>query len=187
MADMTLPDGPISFAAALLLLVYVALQRGIELLVARRNTRRLLDEGGFEISAPHYRLIVLLHAAWLIVLWLMAPRQPVYVVPLVLFAGVQVLRFWTLASIGKRWTTRIIVKPGEKLVVRGPYRFLAHPNYLVVALEIALLPLVFGLWPIAILFTVLNAAAMSIRIPAEARALAEFTQGRSIPSESLRP
>ncbi|KAB0676665.1 isoprenylcysteine carboxyl methyltransferase family protein [Aureimonas leprariae] len=158
---------------AVLILGYVTLQRLGELVIARANTRRLLAQGGIEVGAPHYPLIVALHAAWLVTLWLLAPGRPAMVVPLVLFALVQVLRFWTLASIGRRWTTRIVVVPGETLVARGPYRFIRHPNYTVVVLEIALLPLVFGLGWVALLFSILNALALAIRIPAEAKALAE--------------
>jgi len=80
-----------------------------------------------------------------------------------------------LASIGTRWTTRIIAVPGETLVRRGPYRFIPHPNYAVVVGEIAVLPLVFGLWAYALVFSVLNASVLWIRIRAERRALDEAT------------
>lgn len=163
---------------AILILGYVTLQRLGELLIARANTRRLLAGGAVEVAPRHYGLIVAVHAAWLVALWMSAGDRPVLTVPLVLFAIVQALRFWTLLSIGRRWTTRIIVTPGERLVARGPYRWLAHPNYTVVVLEIALLPMVFGLWWIAVLFSLLNAAVLAIRIPAEARALREMTHGR---------
>lgn len=165
--------GPVSMALALAILLYVTGQRLLELAVARRNTRQLVAEGAFEVGASHYALIVTLHAAWLGSLWIFAPESPVDLRLLVLFALVQVLRFWTLHSIGRRWTTRIIVKPGETLVAKGPYRFLSHPNYVVVVCEIALLPAVFGLYTIAIVFSLLNAAALMIRIPAEASALRE--------------
>jgi methyltransferase len=162
-------DGSVPIALAILL--YVTGQRLLELVVASRNTRRLLGEGAFEVGASHYKLIVALHAAWLLTIWVLAPGRPIHLVPLLLFALVQILRFWTLASIGRRWTTRIIVKPGEQLVAKGPYRFVSHPNYLVVVLEILLLPSVFGLYAVAVLFSLLNAAALLIRIPAEASAL----------------
>lgn len=168
---------------AVLILGYVTLQRLGELALARANTRRLLARGGFEVGAPHYPLIVLLHAAWLVTLWWLAPGRPVTILPLVAFAVVQALRFWTLASIGRRWTTRIVVVPGETLVARGPYRFVRHPNYTVVVFEIALLPLVFGLGWVALLFSVLNALVLAIRIPAEARALAAHARRRQ-PSEA---
>ena len=169
-----------SASATLAILAYVTAQRGVELLVARRNTRRLLSEGAFEVAAPHYPLIVAVHAAWLGLLWSTAFGEPISLALLALFLIVQALRLWTLLSIGRRWTTRILVKRGETLVAKGPYRFLAHPNYTVVVLEIALLPAVFGLFAIAFAFTLLNAAVLAIRIPAEAAALREFTKGRQV-------
>ena len=172
-----------SVVVTILILGYVTAQRLIELRIARRNTARLKNEGAVEIAAPHYSLIVALHAAWLALIWVTAFGKPVNLVLLAIFVLVQGLRFWTLASIGKRWTTRIIVKPGEKLVAKGPYRFMAHPNYTVVVIEIALLPSIFGLYAVAILFTLLNLGALAIRIPAESRALKAFTQGRSAPAE----
>ena len=172
-----------SVIATFVILGYVTAQRLIELRIARRNTTRLKREGAVEIAAPHYSLIVALHAAWLALIWLTAFGEPINIVLLVVFAMVQGLRVWTLASIGERWTTRIIVKRGERLVAKGPYRFIAHPNYTVVVLEIALLPAIFGLYVIAILFTLLNLGALAIRVPAEARALREYTQGRRATAE----
>lgn len=161
------------------ILVYVTAQRLVELRIAKANTRRLKREGAFEVGASHYPLIVALHAFWLAVVWIGAFGEFVHLSALLLFALAQVLRLWTLASIGRRWTTRILVKHGEELVTRGPYRFLAHPNYVVVVLEIALLPAIFGLYAIAILFSLLNAAILVVRLRAEAEALRAFTRGRS--------
>jgi methyltransferase len=158
---------------AVVILSLVTIQRLAELPWAKANTRRLLAAGGKEIAPGHYPLIVLVHAAWLAALWWLAPGRPVVLTFLFAFVLVEVGRIWVLATLGRRWTTRIIVVPGEKLVARGPYRFVGHPNYLVVALEIALLPLVFGLWEVALVFTLLNAAVLAIRIRAENRALAE--------------
>lgn len=156
---------------AIAILGFVTLQRATELPIARANTRRLLAAGGREVAPGHYPLIVALHAAWILTLWLQALDQPVHVPFLLLFAGLQGLRIWTLRTLGPRWTTRIIVVPGEQLVARGPYRFVRHPNYLVVIGEIAVLPLVFGLWPTALAFSLLNAIILTIRITAENRAL----------------
>ena len=116
-------------------------------------------------------MIVLVHASWLVALWLLAPGRPVNLVLLVAFLLVEAGRIWVLTTLGRRWTTRIIVVPGEKLVARGPYRFVDHPNYMVVAGEIAVLPLVFGLWWVALVFTLLNAAVLFVRIRAESQAL----------------
>ncbi|MGA0608508.1 isoprenylcysteine carboxyl methyltransferase family protein [Phenylobacterium sp. VNQ135] len=156
---------------SILLLVFVTAQRLGELVYARRNTRRLIAQGGVESGARHYPLIVGLHAAWLIGLWLLAWDRPMHAGWLAAYLALQGLRVWTLASLGSRWTTRIVTVPGETLVRRGPYRFLPHPNYLVVAGEIAVLPLVFGLWGYALAFSILNAAVLWIRIRAENRAL----------------
>jgi len=155
----------------LLILALVTLLRLVELPIARANTERLLMMGGQEVAASHYPLIVALHAAWLASLWLFALDQPVNIPLLLLFGLVECARIWVLLTLGQRWTTRIIVVPGETLVSRGPYKYLRHPNYAVVVTEIALLPLVFGLWQIALVFSVANAALLSIRIREENRAL----------------
>ena len=139
--------------------------------LSRRNTRRLLAQGAREHAAGHYPLIVGLHATWLAVLWWLAPDRAIDGFWLAMFVLIEIGRIWVLASLGPRWTTRIIVLPGAPLVRRGPYRLFDHPNYVVVAAEIAVLPLVFGLWRTAIVFTLLNAAILTIRIREENRAL----------------
>jgi len=149
----------------------VTLERLGELWLANRNTRRLIAGGGHEVAPGHYPLIVALHAAWLTALWWLAPARPVNLPLLMLFGLVELARLWVLQTLGRRWTTRIIVVPDETLVRRGPYRYLDHPNYAVVVAEIALLPLVFGLWRMALVFTLFNAAALAIRIRQENRAL----------------
>jgi methyltransferase len=161
---------------AALILGLVTAQRLGELVLARRNTRRLLAQGAHEVGAAHYPLIVALHAAWLLGLWYLAvyrvpAGQSVNVFWLLLFVGLQLARVWVIASLGGRWTTRIIILPGATLVRRGPYRVLSHPNYWVVAGELLVLPLVFGLAWYGLVFTLLNAAVMWIRIRAEAAAL----------------
>jgi methyltransferase len=159
----------VSFAS--IILVLVTLQRLGELVIARANTRKLLGRGAIEVGANHYPLVVLVHAAWLIALWIWGRDQDVNLVALAAFAVLQGLRLWVLATLGSRWTTRIIVLPGEPLVTSGPYKYLSHPNYAVVAGEIALLPLALHLPLLALVFTVLNAAVLVIRIRAEARGL----------------
>ena len=158
------------------ILGFVTAQRLVELPIARANTQRLLAAGGHEVAPGHYPLIVAVHAAWLGALWWFAPGRPIDFVLLAAFVVVEAARVWVLQSLGNRWTTRIIVVPGENLVARGPYRFVSHPNYLVVAAEIALLPLVFGLWQVALLFTLLNAAVLAVRITAENNALESLHQ-----------
>ncbi|MQT11818.1 isoprenylcysteine carboxyl methyltransferase family protein [Segnochrobactrum spirostomi] len=156
---------------AVAVLAFVTVQRLAELVHARRNTARLLARGAHEVAPGHYPLMVAMHAAWIAGLWWLAPRQPVIALWLAVFFVAQVLRLWVLATLKERWTTRIIVLPGEPLVRRGPYRFLSHPNYVVVAIELAALPLAFGLVGFAALFTVLNALVLAIRIRAENAAL----------------
>lgn len=161
---------------AALILGLVTAQRLGELVLARRNTRRLLEQGGYEVGAAHYPLVVAMHAAWLVGLWYLAVArapagQAIDLLWLAVFVVLQLGRVWVIASLGGRWTTRIIVLRGSPLVRRGPYRFLSHPNYWVVAGELLILPLVFGLAWYGLVFTLLNAAAMWIRIRAEAAAL----------------
>jgi methyltransferase len=159
-----------------LILALVTLQRAGELVFAHRNTRRLLARGAIELAPGHYPLIVAVHASWLISLWLFGRHQDINAMALAAYIALQGFRFWMFWTLGTRWTTRIIVVPGEPLVSAGPYRFLSHPNYAVVVGEIAVLPLVFYLPWIAALFTVPNALVLAIRIRAENRALAASRQ-----------
>ena len=153
------------------IMALVTLQRLSELVIARRNTARLLAQGAVEHGAGHYPAMVAMHSAWLAALWLSVGQRPVNLLLLGLFVVLQALRVWVMAVLGPRWTTRIIVLPGAPLVARGPFRWVSHPNYCVVTAELAVLPLTFGLAWIAVLFTLLNAAMLYVRIGAEARAL----------------
>lgn len=158
---------------SVVVLSLVTAQRIGELLLARRNTRRLLARGALEVGAGHYPFIVALHAAWLIGLWLLAWDRPLNLWLLAAFVGLQAARVWVIATLGERWTTRILILPGEPLIRRGPYRFMSHPNYVVVAAELLLLPLAFGLTGFGLIFTVLNAVMMGVRIRSENRGLRE--------------
>ena len=155
----------------LTILALVTLQRVGELWLSRHNTRRLLDEGAREYAPEHYPLIVAVHAIWLAALWWLAPFRPVDGFWLAVFVLIELARLWVLITLGPRWTTRIIVLPDAPLVRRGPYHFVNHPNYWVVIGEIAVLPLVFDLWQVALIATLLNAAVLTVRIRAENRAL----------------
>ena len=155
----------------ILILSLVTVQRLGELWLSNRNTKRLLAQGAREHAPGHYLPIVALHAAWLITLWLLALSPPIDGFWLAMFVLIELARIWVLATLGPRWTTRIIVLPDAPLVRRGPYRWVNHPNYLVVIAEIAVLPLVFGLWRVALIFSALNAIALAVRIRAENRAL----------------
>ena len=123
-------------------------------------------------GAPIIPLIVALHLAWIVGLWIFGRQQDVDRAWLVVFIVLQTVRIWCLASLGARWTTRIIVLPGMPLVARGPYRFMKHPNYAVVAAEIAMVPLALGLPAFAALFTVANGLILLWRMHVENAALA---------------
>jgi methyltransferase len=157
---------------AYFILALVTLQRLGELLLAERNTRRLLAKGAHEVGRGHYPFVVAVHAGWLISLWLLGAGPPIHVIPLVIYVALQAARIWVIATLGERWTTRIIVLPDAPLVRRGPYRWVDHPNYLIVIAEIAVLPLLFGLPVVAAFFSALNAVVLWVRIREEHKALA---------------
>ena len=168
---MTLFDWPLW---AQILFAYVVLQRVAELAYANANTRRLLAEGGREYGAKHYPLFIVLHSGWLISIALFAqPAEMPDMLLLNLFVASQTFRFWTLASIGRWWTTRIISAPHFPRVNRGPYKFIKHPNYALVVVEIALLPLLLGSISAAICYSVLNAFLLAWRLKIESAVLAE--------------
>jgi methyltransferase len=156
-----------------------ALQRLLELVYSRRNERRVRARGAVERGAGHYPVMVALHSFWLISTFveglLRGPEIPAWwPVPLVAFLLVQPLRYWAIVSLGSNWNTRILVVPGGKLVKSGPYRYFPHPNYVVVAVEILTFPLIFGAWITAIVFSLLNATLLFVRIRIENRALEEL-------------
>lgn len=155
---------------ALAFVAFLVAQRLGELALSRRNTARLLASGAREAGAGHYPAMVAMHVAWLAAIAVFGAGQPVHVGWLAVFAGLQLMRVWVIATLGPRWTTRIIVADGP-LVLDGPFRYLRHPNYAVVTAEIAVAPLVLGLWPVAVVFTLLNAAMLRVRIRAEDTAL----------------
>jgi methyltransferase len=173
-----------AIAIAYAIIAAVAIQRLYETSHAAKNTRALLARGALEVGRRHYPLFVLLHGGWLVSIALALPNPPtIHLAPLLLFLLLQAGRIWVIASLGPYWTTRIITLPGAPLVRRGPYRFLRHPNYLIVTGEIATLPLVFGEIWVAIVFTLLNAALLSWRIHVENAVLAARA-GQALPPES---
>lgn len=154
------------------LIAFLGVQRLAELGLAQWNTQRLRRAGAVEFGAGHYHLIVALHAVWLLGLWLLGHSHSVDPFWFVVFVLLQAARVWVIASLGRRWTTRIIVLPGAAPVKRGPYRFVSHPNYLIVILEIAVVPLTLGLPLFALLFSLANTALIACRVSVENRALA---------------
>lgn len=152
----------------------VVLQRLGELVLASANTRRLLARGGREIGRRHYPLFILLHGSWLVAIAATTPiqTQPNWLL-IGVFVALQLLRVWVIATLGPYWTTRIISVEGAPIVRGGPFRFVRHPNYCVVVGEIAVLPLAFGNWPVALVWSLLNALLLRHRIGVEMAALAE--------------
>jgi methyltransferase len=161
-----------------LLVAAVAVERIVELWVSARHLRWARERGGIESGAGHYPLMAAVHSLLLVscVVEVHVADRPF--IPglgwpmLAVVAGTQALRWWCVRTLGPQWNTRIVVVPGLPLVARGPYRLLRHPNYVAVVLEVAALPLVHTAWVTAIVFSVLDAVVLSIRIPAEQRALA---------------
>lgn len=157
--------------ATALFLGFIILQRLSELAIAKRNTARLLEKGAYEVGAAHYPVMVAMHSAWIGCLIVFGWNASVSYGWLALFVVLQILRVWILASLGSRWTTRVIILP-EPLVARGPFKYLAHPNYTLVVAEIIVSPMVLGLVWVAAVFTLLNAAMLWVRIGVENDALA---------------
>ena len=156
--------------AAAAFLAFVVLQRLVELAVARRNTARLMARGAREVGAEHYPFMVALHAAWVVALVVFGLDEAVSLPWLAAYAVLQAFRVWILATLGARWTTRVVVID-EPLVARGPFALMRHPNYALVVAEIVVAPMVLGLVWVAVLFSVLNAAMLFVRIRAEDAAL----------------
>jgi methyltransferase len=153
------------------LIAFLVAQRLAELALAQWNTLRLRTAGAVEFGTAHYPLLVALHVAWLLALWVAGHDKAVDPFWLIGFVLLQAGRLWVIASLGRRWTTRVIVLPGRAPLARGPYRFIKHPNYLIVALEIAVVPLALGLPRLALAFSLANAAVLTWRIRVENRAL----------------
>lgn len=167
----------------------VIVQRLSELVLARRNTARLISEGAHEVGAAHYPAIVAVHVVWLIsvTIWSLMYPEKLSAAWLAAYVTLQPFRIWTMATLGRYWTTRIIVVPSAPIVRHGPYRFCKHPNYAVVVAEIAVLPLAFGAWPLAIILSALNAAVLAVRITAENRSLAERAASMATPPTTIQP
>ncbi len=155
---------------AFVFLAFIIVQRLAELVISKRNTAALMARGAREVGAGHYPVMVALHSAWILCLVVFGYSQNIHIGWLVLYAVLQVFRVWILGTLGRRWTTRIIVID-EPLVAKGPFRFIPHPNYTLVVFEIFVAPMVLGLLWVALLFTALNAAMLYTRIRVEDGAL----------------
>ncbi|PID15843.1 isoprenylcysteine carboxyl methyltransferase [Sporosarcina sp. P34] len=164
----------------LFVFIIVVMQRLVELVVASRNEKWIRSKGAIEIGASHYKWMVLMHTAFFIsllieVLVFDRPLSPFWYVLFIVFLLMQVLRVWCLSSLGKFWNTKILILPGANVQKKGPYRWIRHPNYVIVTTELIILPLLFSAYFTVGLFFVLNIWMLSVRIPAEERALREFT------------
>ena len=169
-------------SAVAITVLLVALERLAEVAWAARNTKALLAKGASEIGRAHYPLFIALHSGWLAAILLTAPFGGVVEwLALAIFVAMQPLRLWVLLTLGGRWTTRILIVPGAPLVRAGPYRYVRHPNYTIVICEIAALPIAFGEWGVALVFTILNGMLLAWRIKMEEAALAPM---RSLASPS---
>ena len=162
----------------LALLGVLAVERLVELAISSRNARGLRARGAVEAGRAHYPPMVALHATFLAACAVAALARPApppapFLVAVPALAAGQALRWWAMAALGPRWTTRVLVLPGAPPVTRGPYRYLRHPNYLAVVLEMAAVPLLWGSWGVALAFSTANAALLALRIRAEERALGD--------------
>ncbi|WP_342432074.1 isoprenylcysteine carboxyl methyltransferase family protein [Neobacillus sp. FSL H8-0543] len=165
----------------LLFFIFVVFQRAIELFVARKNEKWMKDQGALEFGSNHYQYMVFMHALFFVFFFIekiTINRDVPQFWPLLLsvFVFTQIMRFWVISSLGKYWNTKILVLPNVNVIRKGPYRFIKHPNYVVVTLELIVVPLLFGAYFTAILFTILNLLMLSVRIPAEEKALNELTE-----------
>jgi methyltransferase len=159
---------------------FIIVQRLVELAIARRNERWMISKGAIEYGAGHYPIMVLLHSAFILtvifeVSYFHRELSRFWFLIIAGFLFTQAIRVWALRSLGPYWNTKIIVLPGATVVKKGPYQFIKHPNYVIVAMEIILIPLLFNAYTTAILFSILNIIILSVRIPAEEKALAEWT------------
>ncbi|MBA4536142.1 hypothetical protein H1Z61_03045 [Bacillus aquiflavi] len=177
--------------ALFLFLLFIILQRLSELLIAKRNEKWMKQQGALEFGEDHYLLLVMMHVFFFISLIvevqvLETTISPIWQLLLILFSLTQVLRLWALTSLGKYWNTKIIVQPKANIVIKGPYRFMKHPNYVVVTLELLIIPFLFQAYITAVVFSLMNAIILSIRISVEEQALTELTEYRSAFHESRR-
>lgn len=161
------------FGAPQIAAILLLLQRALEEIYSSANTKRLLDEGAQEAGAQYYPVVAATHLGWIASLFLLiSPNANISWPLLLLFALLQVARYWVIGSLGRYWTQRIITRPGAPIVLRGPYKYIRHPNYVITLLETPLLPLAFGAWGLALIMTAIWAAVLHYRILLEDSALA---------------
>ncbi|WP_181348885.1 isoprenylcysteine carboxyl methyltransferase family protein [Thalassobacillus sp. CUG 92003] len=161
--------------AFLFLYGFIIGQRGLELALAERNRRYMMENGGVEFGRSHYKWFIMTHVAFFISLGIEAfvINEPVSfsIILFSLFIVLQAARIWCIASLGKYWNTRVIVLPTASLVNRGPYHYFKHPNYIIVGLELLIIPLLFEAWVTAIIFPIVHILLLTVRLPIENKAL----------------
>jgi methyltransferase len=161
----------------LVVVTMIGIQRVLELLLAKQNAAYIRSIGGYEVAGEHYKWIVLVHISFFASLVTEAlvstSPLPFFWVPAILFLSAQILRIWVIHTLGRHWNTRIFVVPGAKVVKKGPYRYLRHPNYAIVCTELLTLPLAFGLWRTALVISLFNCIVLRIRIREEENALSK--------------
>jgi methyltransferase len=160
--------------------LFIIAERLSELVIAKKNERWLKEKGAEEFGKGHYKYIVLVHVLFLLSFWLEATLQGVRLSPFwpIILSGfliTQLLRVWTILSLGRFWNTKILVVPNAKVIAKGPYRWLRHPNYVIVTLEFVLIPLLFQAYWTAIIFSLLNMIVLFIRISIEEQVLCAMT------------
>ncbi|HEY4554180.1 MAG TPA: isoprenylcysteine carboxylmethyltransferase family protein [Bacillaceae bacterium] len=163
-----------------LMFMFIAAQRLAEVRLAKSNERWMKERGAREYGSSHYPIMVLIHTGFFLslaaeVVFFQKTVSPYWPVLLFVFAAAQAARIWVIRSLGKFWNTKIIVLPGAQVVAKGPFQYIKHPNYLVVTVELLVIPLLFQAYITAAAFFVFNQAILAVRIPAEERALKEYT------------
>jgi methyltransferase len=162
------------------MLAVIIMQRLLELVIAKRNEKQMLKQGAIEIGSSHYKWIVLMHSLFFVslaseVLLMRKQLSSIWAFLFTAFIMIQIGRVWVMTSLGRFWNTKIIVLPEAEVILKGPYKFLKHPNYVIVALEFLVIPLFFEAYITMVLFSLLNLFVLSIRIPIEEKALCAFT------------
>lgn len=165
---------------AVVFLLVIIIQRLVEVAIAKSNEKWMKSQGAQEFGQSHYRLMVLMHTAFFVCLiteglWLKPSISSLWPLWIGLFILTQIARIWVLTSLGKYWNTKIIVLPNAKVVSKGPYRFVRHPNYVIVTIELIIIPLAFNAFVTLFLFAVLNQIILTIRIQEEEKALIAIT------------
>jgi methyltransferase len=174
-----------------ILLFLIIIQRIVELWIAKQNEEWMKEKGAYEVGRSHYKYIVILHVMFFVSLivevqTMQSGMVSWWIIPFLFFIMAQALRIWSIFSLGRYWNTRIIILPGIEVVAKGPYRFSRHPNYFIVITEIIVIPLIFQAYVTAVLFTLLNAWILSIRIPMEEKALVEATNYKEVFNQRSR-